>query len=130
MVNVLSELRQEVKDLLSNAGIRTFDYMETKAVPPYAVVIPDDPYLQPDETFGSKFAIRFRVFLAGPKGLTNVQAKATEQMIVDAVNALREEYDLVEISSPLPRELLQLNITVFGAEIAIEATINLEEGEN
>ncbi|WP_146777795.1 hypothetical protein [Rhodococcus wratislaviensis] len=131
MVNVLSELRKEVKDLLNDAGLRAYDYMENKAVPPFAVVIPDDPYLMPSDTFGGKLNIRFKVFVAGPKGLSNKQAQDTEDMIIKAILALREEYDITDVTSPLPRELIQLNdVTVFGSEITIEATINLEEGEN
>lgn len=130
MVNVLSELRKEVKDILNSAGLRAFDYMENKAVPPFAVVIPDDPYLMPSDTFGGKLTIRFKVFIAGPRGLSNKQAQDTEDMIIKAILVLREEYDILNVSSPLPRELIQNNVEVFGSEIDIEATINLEEGEN
>jgi len=130
VVNTLSEVRAQVKELLEATGLRTYDYAKEKAVPPYAVVVPNDPYLVPSETFG-QYTIRFVVFVAGPRGTSNQQAEDTEEMVVKAINAFKDQTDVyvVQVSSPLPRELTQLNLTVFGSEIEIEAEIIINEGE-
>ncbi|WP_148222535.1 hypothetical protein [Rhodococcus opacus] len=131
VVNPLSELRQDIATALSEAGIRTVDYAETKLSPPLAVVVPDDNYivLQTGNNFKfGEYNVAVQVMLLGPpKSSNRVAADSMDELILTAIRALDEDFDIVNVSAP--GEAAFSGNTYFGAIIQIEAQLKLGEDE-
>ena len=125
--NQLTELRADIANVLDEAGIRSVDFNSTKIVPPLAVVIPDDEYVtvQDGGIFGH-YNVAIQVLLLGPKATEKVAAAVMDEMIMKAVTALDEEFDVINVSAPGEARLN--DAVYFGSIINIEIQIKLEKG--
>lgn len=124
MVNPLSEVRATVKTLLSEAGIRAVDYDTEKVVPPLALIVPDDNYVSLRD--GGRFGhhnVAIQVLLLGPNATAKVAAEKMDEMIVTALNALPEEYDIIAVTAPGEARLN--DAVYYGSVINIEIQISL-----
>lgn len=124
MVNPLKELRAEIANCLSEAGIRTVDYAATRITPPLAVVQPDDNYISVESgtTFGA-YVVTVQVLVLGPNATAKVAADQMDDLLWSAVNALDEEFDIVSVTAPGEARLD--NATYFGSIITIETNTSL-----
>lgn len=123
-MNTLSEIRADVANTLNEAGIRAVDFNSTKVVPPVAVVIPDEQYLtvRTGDRFGA-YNVAIQVLILGPKATEKVAAVTMDELILKAVAALDEEFDVINVSAPGEARLNEANY--FGSIINIEIQITL-----
>lgn len=129
-MNPLSDLRADIATALSEAGIRTVDYAESKLSPPLAVVVPDDNYivLQSGNSRFGEYNVAVQVMLLGPpKSSNRVAADSMDNLILTAIRALDEDFDIVNVSAP--GEAPFGGSTYYGAIIQIEAQLKLGEDE-
>ena len=130
MVNPLSELRHDIANALSEAGIRAVDFAESKLSPPLAVVVPDDNYivLQAGTSQFGEYSVSVQVMILGPaKSSNKAAADMMDEMILTAIRALDEDFDIVNVSAPGEASLN--GNTYYGSIIQIEAQIKLGEDE-
>lgn len=123
-MNTLSEIRKDIANTLSEAGIRAVDFNSTKIVPPVAVVIPDENYLtvRGGDRFGH-YNVAIQVLILGPKAVEKVAATEMDDLILKAVTVLDSEFDVVNVSAPGEARLNDVNY--FGSIINIEIQITL-----
>ena len=126
MVNQLSDLRADISNLLNEAGIHSIDYGEPKIHPPVAVVLPNDDYVtqRSGDTFG-QFNVSIRVMLLGPKATASVASNTMDDLIVTALIALGDHFDVVSVSAPGEAQIS--NVSYFASVIDIDAQIILRE---
>lgn len=89
--NVLSQLRADVAEALTAAGLPARTAMPERPAPPLAVVLPGSQYLaQPDEanTFCTSFTVTLDVLLVMAKGSNQAALEALDAAIVTTVIAL------------------------------------------
>lgn len=124
MVNPLKDLRAEIANCLSEAGIRTVDYAATRITPPLAVVQPEQNYITQEvgTTFG-QYTITIEVLILGPNATAKVAADTMDDFLWSAVNALDEEFDIVSVTAPGEARLE--GATYFGSVITIESNTKL-----
>lgn len=124
MVNALTTLREDVATILSEAGINSIGYAETRFVPPVALIVPDDDYVSLRE--GSRFGhvnVALKVLLIGPRATEKVGAEQFDEMIITALKALSDEFEIVTVQSP--GEVTVNDAPYFAAVITIEVEIKL-----
>lgn len=128
----LQTKREELAAALTAGGVPASAHVPARAVPPVAVVLPDEPYLALAEgeagTMCGELLVRFRVVLLGARGTNEVAANGMDALIVSAVLGLEAAHvDVTEVSEPAEVELN--NATYLGTVIRAEtlATLTTEE---
>lgn len=95
MSNVLTGLRDELKATLVDAGFVAHTFKPAKAVPPFALIAPADPYITSDgATFGGEI-VRYQVVLVAASGVNEKQAVSLDELLLGALDALYDHPDLV-----------------------------------
>lgn len=100
------------------------DWAETRFVPPMVVITPDAEYItvREGDRFG-QFNVGIQVLVLGPERNTKAAADAMDKMLLTAINALNDDFDIVSVTAPGEAQLN--NLTYFGSIISVEAQINL-----
>lgn len=121
-MNALTEVRTDIANLLSEAGIRAVDFNETRIVPPLAVVIPSDEYITAKEgnVYGH-YNISIQVLILGPKATEKVASTKMDELIITAIGALDDHVDIINVSAPGEARLNDTNY--FGSIIDIEVQL-------
>jgi len=119
------EVRPEVVASITAAGLRSVPYVGETITPPCAVVIPGQPYLEwrpgNDEIPFAHFVTRIDVLLVSHREAAKKSAELIDSMILDAVKALSDRYDVRRVSQP---GVVQLQGAKFiGAVLTIEETV-------
>ena len=97
------ELRTQVAQALTDAGIRAKSYKTETLTPPCAVVVPGQPYILPpapgrDIPFGCHLVRIDVLVVAGPESAKAVEDRM-DQLITTALEAL-DARDVVSVSRP------------------------------
>lgn len=123
-MNPITEVREDLATTLNEAGIRTFGYAAEKLVPPCAAIDPHDEYitLREGDRFGN-YNIAVRILILGPRASEKVAAEQMDDLILKALRALNEDFDVVSVSAPGRTQLGSTE--VFAAIIEVEVQINL-----
>lgn len=123
-MNPLIELRTDLATALNEAGLRTVDWAETRFVPPMVVITPDSEYITQREgdRFGH-FNVGIQVLVLGPERNTKAAAEAMDEMLLTAINALSDDFDIVSVTAPGEAALNEK--FYYGSIISIEAQIIL-----
>lgn len=126
MVNPLTSLREEIVDVLTEAGIKASEYVQENIVPPVAVVIPATPYITLPEgknPFG-EYNVNMQILLIAGKGTNKTAANKIDSMIVDVLDAL-EDWDITEVTAP--QEVRLKGTPFMGAVVTLEQNTKLEK---
>ena len=124
MVNPLSNLRDEIAEVLQEAGIKTLQWNAPKIVPPLAIVVPHPDYVVPSEgeTF-SAVNVGFQVTLISSGKHTRGAEQEFDDVVVKAFLALNKVVDVVSVSAP--QDVTINSAQYFGCVINIEIQFNL-----
>ena len=94
MSNDLTDYRNQVRDVLTAAGIKALEYTSSAMTPPLAAVVPSQPYLtwgdgDNQAAFAYPMRVRLDVLLIGhQQGDAKADAAGLDLLIVQAVAAL------------------------------------------
>lgn len=125
-MNPLTEVREEIKQVLITNGFKAYDYMETRYTPPVALVIPDENYVSVRE--GDRFGglnVSIQVLLIGPRMTEKTGTEKFDVMILDALKALDDSFDIVTVMSP--SEVTVKEAQHYASVITIEVQININK---
>lgn len=100
MSNTLTNLRQELADTLTGAGLEAVAFLPERPNPPVAVVSPSQPYLKPGDTFGQHTAT-LTVLLLTRTATNEIATEALDDMIVTVAVALTDtQFSMSEADQP------------------------------
>lgn len=123
-MNTLTTLREDVATTLTNAGIKTVHYQETRITPPCAMVVPDDNYVTYRE--GDRFGfinVALQVVLLSARATNKGTAEAFDELILKALRALGDDFDVINVQSPM--EVVVNEADHFAVIIQLEVQIHL-----
>lgn len=124
LVSGLTDLRKEVVDALTAAGLRAQHYHSEVITPPVCVVLPGGSYVTAANTFGAK-EVALRVLVVSGKGTNQATADALDEAIESAVLAL-SAWDINSVAEP---GLISLSgSTYLATVIDITTQITFTEG--
>lgn len=126
MVNPLTDLRTEIADALTAAGIKAVEYVQENIVPPVAVVVPATPYITTPEgrnPFG-EYNVNIHVLVIGGKGTNRTSATKIDSMIVDVLDAL-DDWEITEVTAP--QEMSLKGTPFMGAVVTLEQNTKLDK---
>lgn len=114
----LSELREDLADLLAGLNANVYFFPPEVPILPAAIVIPDVPYITPLSISANKYRVKFRLTFA--VAMTNNQAalNTIEELTFAAYAALPVGYIVGETSDPRPTALGQSD--VLSCEMIVE----------
>lgn len=128
MVNVLTDLRTDVKDALTAAGLKAVEHVVDNATPPVCVVVPGSPYVFKSEgnRFG-EYTVSVIVLIIGGKGTNKTTALRVDSMVVDVLDALDElnDWDITDVTAH--QEMTLKGVPYLGAAVALETTSRIEK---
>ena len=127
MVNPLTSIREEIKDVLTAAGIKAAEYVQENIVPPVAVIVPASPYVTLPEgrnPYGSPYTVNMQILIIAGKGTNKTSANKIDSMIVDVIDAL-DDWDITEVTAP--QEMSLKGIPYMGAVVTLEHNTKLEK---
>lgn len=127
MVNTLSSIREDIRDVLTEAGIKAVEYVQENIVPPVAVIVPATPYVTTPEgtnPFGH-YTVSVSILLIAGKGTNRTAAAKIDSMIVECINALDDDWDIAEVTAP--QEMNLKGIKFMGAVVTLETDTKLEK---
>ncbi|KZF03228.1 hypothetical protein A2J03_08150 [Rhodococcus sp. EPR-157] len=124
----ITQATAKVVATLEGSGLRVQGWAERKVVPPVAIVVPAQPFLdsEGDTTFEHPFVLHYLVQLVAGRGTGDTVQRALEDDITAAVLALTDvgmsvddvQYPLIGTEDDSP---------TIGAQIEASVTINLKE---
>lgn len=95
MTSWLTDERQEIADLLTEAGFAATVHVPSVPLPPFAMVLPGSPYLDEGELFGER-AMRLDIWIVAGQGDTPSLADGLDEQIAGIVQTLEGEEITVE----------------------------------
>lgn len=98
VLTTLANIREEVADALTEAGIKATHYVNENFVPPICIVIPNDPYVSRSDRFGM-WTVSLQVLVIGGKGTNKTASDKLDSQIQKVVEALGHEA-LSEVGQP------------------------------
>lgn len=125
-MNPLTQLRTDVVDALTEAGIKAEEYTAEVVTVPAAFVIPAEPYLSgPGD--GTPFGhrdVHLQVLIVGGKGTNRAAAQYVDDALVTVLGVLDDgDWDVTEVSAP---GQIQLNGNAYlGVVLSIDQTVRL-----
>ena len=124
MVNQLTTLREDVAQVLRDAGIKSFHYQEERFTPPCALVVPSENYvtIREGDPFGS-INVAIQLLLIGEKATAKAGTEKFDEMILTALKALGEEFDVIDVLAP--DEITHNEVSYWASVISIEVQIRL-----
>ena len=123
----LRDIRDEVAGVLQDSlNIPAHGFLPAKRTGPYAIVAPDDPYMEQAGRFGHH-TLHLIVLLVGGKGTNEKVSNDLDSYIEKATVALRDAgYMLTSATRPGAIEM-EDGSTQYGAALFIDTEIQLEE---
>lgn len=124
--NPLTSIREEIKDVLTEAGIKAVEYVQENIIPPVAVVVPATPYVTMPEgknPFG-EYSVNMQILLIAGKGTNKTSANKIDSMIVDVLDAL-DDWDITEVTAP--QEMSLKGVPYMGAVVTLEQNTKLDK---
>ncbi|WP_032390737.1 hypothetical protein [Rhodococcoides fascians] len=124
----ISDARDEVFAALAGAGHTVQGWEEQKVVPPVAIVVPAEPFLDTDGdvTYTDPFAVHYVIQLIAGRGTADAVQDECASMITSAVLALRGiRMSIDSVEYPLIGN--EANNPTIGAQVRVSAAINLKE---
>lgn len=128
MVNTLTDLRTQVKDALTAAGIKTAEYVQENIVPPIVVVVPASPYitLPTDNRFATHYTVALNLLVIGGKGTNKAASTNLDLMLVSVLEALEDDWDITEVSGIQEMNLKGNPFLGAVVTLEVETTLNKE----
>lgn len=124
----ITQAAAEITTALEGAGLRVQGWEQKRVVAPVAIVVPAEPFLDTNgrTTFDEPFVVRYGVQLIAGRGTGEKMRDKIEQMVTDAVLALRAyNWSIDEVQYPLIGT--ENDAPTIGAQVEISAAINLKE---
>jgi len=90
-VSTLGELREDLRLSLEGLELYTYNHLPAAAAFPSAVILAGSPYVEIDQTFGSRM-VRLEVWLSATKGNNGSETDQVDELIQKAIDAI-ETYD-------------------------------------
>lgn len=112
---------------LEEVGIKAYGYQENKYTPPVALVVPaenDYVTMREGDRFG-QINVAVQVLLIGPRAGAKASIETFDELILDALKALGDEFDVVSIQTP--GEAVVNGVNYYALIISIEAQININD---
>lgn len=128
MVNTLTQVRTDVADALTAAGLKAYEYVQESFTPPACIVLPDNNYVtQPvgQNPYSKPYSVNLQVLVIGGKGTNKTAASQIDSMLVDVINALDEDWDITEVLAP--QEVSLKGVTYLGALVTLATNTNIEK---
>lgn len=124
----ISDARDEVFTALRAAGHTVQGWEEQQVVPPVAIVVPAEPFLDTDGdvTYADPFAVHYVIQLIAGRGTADAVQDECADMITSAVLALRKAGMSID-SVEYPLIGSENNNPTIGAQVRVSAAINLKE---
>lgn len=103
MSNALTRAREDLRQVLEDAGLFAFSVAPEQVTPPFAYVGPDEPYVQFETGgFGGRATARLVVGVVAEPGVSDVRAEQTDGLVLDVLRALWPEaaYEIGAVDEP------------------------------
>lgn len=126
--NQLTELREQIKTQLQDAGLHAFTFVPERVTPPFAFVGPRDPYLTYEQAAFGGVNVNNQVILVAGKGTNEAAAAELDQMIVTALAALDDDFPAREVDQP-GRITISGSGEFLAVSIGLTTEIRLQGGE-
>jgi hypothetical protein len=95
MSNALTDLRVQLKTLLTDAGVNAFVIAPTTATPPMVYVGPGDPYVTREgAAFGSEI-VRHDLGIVAPPGVNEVIAERLDELVLTVLDVIDPSEDFI-----------------------------------
>lgn len=128
VTNVLTDIRSEIKDALTDAGLKAVEHVVDNATPPVCVVVPGSPYVFTGEgnTFG-EYTVSVLILIIGGKGTNKASAQKVDAMVVDVVDAIdhSNRWEITEVTAH--QEMTVKGIAYLGAVVAVETNTKIDK---
>ncbi|OZC88350.1 hypothetical protein CH282_09485 [Rhodococcus sp. 06-418-1B] len=124
----ITQATAEVTTALEGAGLRVQGWQERNVVPPVAIVVPAEPFLDldGDSTFSDPYVLHYGVQLVAGRGTGETVRRALEKDIAGAVLALCEAgMSIDQVQYPLIGP--EADNPTIGAQIDASVSIDLNE---
>ena len=100
-MSALSELRADLRDKLTEAGLFAFTIIPEKAQPPFVFAAPDDPYVSYPGDMNLSYGealVRHRLGLVVAAGVNEVEADALDELLLKvlAIDFAPHQIDTVD----------------------------------
>lgn len=124
----ITQATAEITTALEGAGLRVQGWEQKQVVGPVAIVVPAEPFLDTDGeiSFAEPFVVHYGVQIIAGRGTGETIRAKVEQMVTDAVLALRGyNWSIDEVQYPLIGT--ENDNPTIGAQVVVSAAINLKE---
>ena len=127
ILSTLTEIRTEIAELLTEAGIKAREYVPDNANPPLALVVPADPWITTSEAntrLQFPFKVTTLVVLIGGKASNKAAQTNIDSMVQTALVAL-DDWEVTQVTAPM--ELSIKGIQFSGVVMTLETDTNMKE---
>lgn len=127
VLNTLTQVRQDIVDVLKAAGLNAIHYVGATIVPPVAIVVPADDYIttpQGENPFNAPYSINLQILVIGQKATNATAAENMDFLIASVVEALTD-WDITEVTAP--GEVSLKGITYSGAVLSLSTNTQIEK---
>lgn len=127
MTNPITDVRTEVAEALTAAGLTAYDYVVETFTPPACIVLPDSPYIGApvgSNPFRKPYSVNLQVLVIGSKGTNKKTATQIDQMLTQAINALDEDWEVKEVLAP--QEVSLKGVTYLGSLVTLSINTSFE----
>ena len=125
-MTVLSELREELQDMLVAGGVTAFDHIPARVQPPVAVIAAGNPYITEvfdAKTFNHDYQVRMEVTLIASQSTNEVATDQLDELIVNTLTALHGHWEC-DVTQPYQ---LEVNGALYlSANVQISTTVTID----
>jgi hypothetical protein len=123
---LLSAAREELSQVLNDAGVRAFAALPDRVSPPFAVIWADQDWITPSEVYcPGDYLVNFTIQLTATAGsLGKVHTELDDQVSKALLAVEGSDWFLVTVDRP------SINGTELNASIHVSRNININEGGN
>jgi hypothetical protein len=125
MTESIADVRDELATALEGSGHTVYAYPPPTVIPPAVVIVPAQPYLDP-ETIGSagtRFAIRFELICAVAAIDNQAQLDNLEQLTVAVIQSLPNGVAVDAIDRPTVEQVGPSNLLTTRVPVTVRATL-------
>lgn len=127
-MSALSQLRTDLRDKLSAAGLHAFNIVPEKVTPPFVYAGPDEPYIDFEGDTGLSYGecrVRHRLGLVVAAGVNEVEADALDDLVLKVLGLDLSPHVIDTVDEP---GQIRINgQTHLAATVHVSVAINLQE---
>lgn len=124
MTNELTQVREDLKALLTAAEFFAFTTVPERAVPPMAYVAPGFPYMSYDgASYGGGVIVRCNVVVIAKRGTNDVAAEALDDMVLRVIDAVDGSEDFLVSQVDIPGQISINGQLHLGVSIEVQREI-------